>query len=153
MKEVTISSGLYPRASNSLWYTSTTVLKEYYLRNSYARSVHVPRREGSNEANHRWTAPLRDKGNNMIIYVSFNLCPRITTLYNCKWTREHPILMYLSMFGCGTQPAKMQPAGHHTHPNSWLPQWHAMTSSSAQSSQCGLEYHLQPMQGPQQNVA
>ena len=99
MKKVTISSGLCLRASNSLRDTLTTVLNEYYLRNSYARSVHVRRREGSNEANHRWAAPLRDRGNNMIIYVSSNLCPCITTVYNCKWIQGHPIPMYLSMSG------------------------------------------------------
>ena len=97
MKEVTVSSDLCLRASNSLRDTSTTILKEYCLRNSYARSVHVRRHEGFNEANQRWVAPLRDRGNNMIICVSSNLCPRITTLYNYKWIWGHPIPVYLSM--------------------------------------------------------
>ena len=44
------SFGLCLRASNSLRDTYTTVLKEYYLRNSYAKLVHVLRWEGSSEA-------------------------------------------------------------------------------------------------------
>ena len=39
MNEVTDSSDLYLRASNSFHDTSTTVLKEYYLRSSYAKSL------------------------------------------------------------------------------------------------------------------
>ena len=97
MKEVIVSSGLFLRAFSSLWDTSTIVLKEYYLKNSYARLIYVRRREGSNKANHHWAALLRNRGNNMIICVSSNLWPHIIALYNCKWIRGHPIPVYLSM--------------------------------------------------------
>ena len=53
MNEVTDSSGLCLRASNSLRDTSTTVLKEYCLINSCPKSAHVLRLEGSNDANQR----------------------------------------------------------------------------------------------------
>ena len=99
MNEVTDSSGLYLRASNSFRDTSTIVLKEYCLRNSYAKSLKVLHREGSSEANQRCAAPLSDKGNNIIICASSSLCPCITTLYNYRWIRGHPILVYLSISG------------------------------------------------------
>ena len=51
MNEVIDSSGLCLRASNFLHDTSTTMLKEYYMRNSYAKSLQVLRREESSEAN------------------------------------------------------------------------------------------------------
>ena len=53
INKVTNSSGLWLRASNSLRDTSTIVLKEYCMRNSYAKSVHVLHYEGSSEANQR----------------------------------------------------------------------------------------------------
>ena len=99
MNEVTDLSGLCLRASNSLHDTSTTVLKEYYLRNSYAKSLQVLCREGSSEANQRCAAPLNDRENKIIICASSSLCPRITTMYNCKWIRGHPIPVYLSISG------------------------------------------------------
>ena len=80
MKEVIVSSGLFLRAFSSLWDTSTIVLKEYYLKNSYARLIYVRRREGSNKANHHWAALLRNRGNNMIICVSSNLWPHNSTV-------------------------------------------------------------------------
>ena len=99
MNEVTDSSGLCLRVSNSLCDTSTTMLKEYCLRNSCAKSLQVLRREKSSEANQRCAAPLSDRGNNIIIYASFSLCPSITMLYNYRWIRGHPIPMYLLISG------------------------------------------------------
>ena len=98
MNKVTDSSGLCLRASNSLRDTSTTMLKEYCMRNSSAKSLQVLCREGSSEANQRCVIPLNDKGNNIIIYVSSSLYPLIIALYNCKWIRGHSILVYLSIW-------------------------------------------------------
>ena len=106
MNEVTDSSSLCLKASSSLQDTSTTILKEYCLRNSYAKSTHVLCLKGSNEANQHWATPLRDRGNNMIICTSSNICLHITALYNCKWIRGHPILMYLSMSGMQNSTGK-----------------------------------------------
>ena len=50
---MTGSFGLCLRAFNSFSDISTTVLKEYCLRNSCAKSVHVLCQEGSSEANQR----------------------------------------------------------------------------------------------------
>ncbi|WKA12996.1 hypothetical protein VitviT2T_030335 [Vitis vinifera] len=99
MNEVTDSSGLYLRASNTLRDTSTTVLKEYCLRNSCANSLQVLHREESSEANQRCATPLSDRGNNIVICASSNLCPRITLLYNHKWIPGYPIPVYLSISG------------------------------------------------------
>ena len=85
INEVTDSSGLYLRASSSFHDTSITVLKEYCLRNSCAKSIHVLCHEGSREANQSSAAPLSDKGNNMIICVSSNRFSYIIVLFNCKW--------------------------------------------------------------------
>ena len=95
INEVTDSSSLCLRASNSLYDMSTTVLKEYCMGNSCAKSLQVMRREGFSEANQCCAAPLSNRGNNIIICASSNLCPCITTLYNCKWIRGHPIPVYL----------------------------------------------------------
>ena len=84
INEVTDSSGFCQRVFNPLRDTSTTLLKEYCLRNSCAKSVNVLRHEGSREANQRLAALLSDKGNNMIICVLSNRCPCITMLYNYK---------------------------------------------------------------------
>ena len=99
MNEVTDSSGLCLRASNSLRDTSTTMLMEYRLRNSCAKSLQVLHCEGSSEANQSCTAPLNDRGNNIIICALSSLCPSITALYNYRWIRGHPIPMYLSISG------------------------------------------------------
>ena len=80
MNDETNSSVLYLRASSSLLDTSTTVLNENCSKNSWAKSSHVRCRENSKDANQRWAAPLRDSGNKVIIYDSFNPCVLITML-------------------------------------------------------------------------
>ena len=97
MNEVTDSFGRCLRALNSLPDTSFTVLKEYCLRNSCAKSLQVLRHEGSSEADQCCATPLSDRGNNIIIYASSSLCPCITVLYNYKWIRGHLIPVYLSI--------------------------------------------------------
>ena len=97
MNEVTDSSGHCLRDSNSPHDTSTTVLKEHYMRNSYAKSLQVLPCEGFSEANQRSATSLSDRWNNIIICASSSLCLCITALYNCKWIRGHPIPVYLSI--------------------------------------------------------
>ena len=67
MNDVTISSSLYLKASNSLCKTFMTVLNENCYRNSWAKSSHIRRHDTSKEANQWWAAPLKDMGNSIII--------------------------------------------------------------------------------------
>ena len=59
---MTDSSGLCLKASNSLLETSMTILNANCLKNSWAKSSQVLRRDTSTEANQRCAAPLRDIG-------------------------------------------------------------------------------------------
>ena len=87
------------QASNSLHEISMTVLNANCHRNSSAKSSHVQRRDTSKEANQRWVAPLKDKGNSIIIWASSKSWALITVLYSLKWMWGHPIPVYHSIFG------------------------------------------------------
>ena len=95
---MTVSLGLYLKASNSLRETSMTVLNANCHRNSWAKSSHVWRCDTSKEANQHWAAPLKDMGNNIIIWASSKLWALITVLYSLKWMWGHPIPVYRSIF-------------------------------------------------------
>ena len=92
MNDVTVSSSLCLKASNSLHETSMTVLNANRRRNFWAKSSHVRRCDTSKEANQRWVIPLKDMGNNVIIWASSKSWALITILYSLKWMWGHPIL-------------------------------------------------------------
>ena len=94
MNDVTVSSGLCLKASNSLPKTFMTMLNANCHRNSWAKSSHVRQHDTSKDASQRWVIPLKDMGNSIIIWASSKLWDLITVLYSLKWMRGHPIPMY-----------------------------------------------------------
>ena len=70
MNDVTVSSGFYLKASDSLRETSMIALNANYRKNSWFKSSHVRWCNTSKEANQRWAAPLKDLGNSIIIWAS-----------------------------------------------------------------------------------
>ena len=80
INEVTDSSSLYLKASNSLLKASMMVLNVNCLKNSYAKPSKVVWRDTSNEVNQRWVTLLRDIGKSITIWDSSNLWALITVL-------------------------------------------------------------------------
>nr|CAN62642.1 hypothetical protein VITISV_039592 [Vitis vinifera] len=81
MNDVTVSSSLCLKASNSLHETSMTVLNANRRRNFWAKSSHVRRCDTSKEANQRWVIPLKDMGNNEGNLEVFKLISNYEQIY------------------------------------------------------------------------
>ena len=94
MNDVTVSSGLYLKASNSLHETSMIVLNANYRRNYWAKLSHIRRPDTSKKANQRWAAPL----DSFPIGVSADSCP-----LNGPWQWCHLIRVQLVSLDFGPQ--------------------------------------------------
>ena len=147
MNDVTVSLGLYLKASNSLHEKSMTVLNANCHKNSWAKSSHERRHDISKEANQCWVVPLKDMGNSIIIWASSKLWASsqyYIVSNECRGIQSPCITRSLASW---TWPTNWSLVVHQNH---LIPSLHLILStitSSAQAYPC-VHWHPSRLEQP-----